>query len=210
MPWSGPFAAAKNAPPPRALDWALIQRFLHSIARTGRCGWRDFMILHLMAHYGLRTGEITRLTVEAIDWAERTLRVEQYKTHSWLTLPLSDETLELLRGYLRGGRRRSQRRELFLCARSPARPLDNSAVSTLFKLRARQSGLPLAQASAYALRHSFAMRLFARGVGIKTIGDLMGHNSLVSTAVYLRLQTEVLRDVALPVPSRGQSEGGAA
>jgi site-specific recombinase XerD len=54
------------------------------------------------------------------------------------------------------------------------------------------------------------MRLFARGVGIKTIGDLMGHNSLVSTAVYLRLQTDVLRDVALPVPSRRHAKGGAA
>ena len=77
------------------------------------------MILHLMAHYGLRTGEITRLTVDSIDWANRTLRVEQYKTHSWLTLPLSDPTLELLRGYLREGRRPSPRRELFLCARAP-------------------------------------------------------------------------------------------
>ena len=195
--------------PPRALDWSLIRRFLGSVKRTGLCGWRDFMILHLMAHYGLRTGEITRLTVDSIDWANRTLLVEQYKTHSWLTLPLSDEMLELLRGYLRAGRRRSRRRELFLCAKAPIRPLKNSAVSTLFKVRARQSGLPLVQASAYALRHSFAMRLFARGVGIKTIGDLMGHNSLVSTAVYLRLQTDVLRDVALPVPSRRHSKGGA-
>ena len=196
--------------PPRALDWALIQRFLRSIDRTGECGWRDFMILHLMAHYGLRTGEITRLTVDSIDWANRTLLVEQYKTHSWLTLPLSDETLELLRAYLREGRRRSRRRELFLCARAPVRPLKNSAVSVLFKVRARQSGLPIAHASAYALRHSFAMRLFARGVGIKTIGDLMGHNSLASTAVYLRLQTDVLREVALPVPTQPQRAGGAA
>ena len=54
----------------------------------------------------------------------------------------------------------------------------------------------------YSLRHSFAMRLFARGVGIKAIGDPTGHNSLVSTAVYLRLQTSVLRHVALPVPTK--------
>lgn len=188
--------------PPRALDWSLLQRFLRSIDRAGLCGWRDFMILHLMAHYGLRTGEITRLTLDSIDWERRTLLVEQYKTHSWLTLPLMDETLDLLRGYLREGRQPSRHRELFLCARSPVRPMANSAVSQLFKVRARQSGLPLAHASAYALRHSFAMRLLARGVGIKAIGDLMGHHSLVSTAVYLRLQTKALREVALPVPSR--------
>jgi site-specific recombinase XerD len=40
------------------------------------------------------------------------------------------------------------------------------------------------------------------------IGDLMGHNSIVSTAIYLRLHTEMLRDVALPVPSADETAGG--
>ncbi len=54
------------------------------------------------------------------------------------------------------------------------------------------------------------MRLFARGVGIKAIGDLLGHHSLVSTTIYLRLQTDVLRGVALPVPNQAKLQGGAA
>jgi len=49
-------------------------------------------------------------------------------------------------------------------------------------------------------RHAFAMRLLERGVGIKAIGDLLGHRSLESTCVYLRLQVDALRDVALPLP----------
>ncbi|MBI5385582.1 MAG: tyrosine-type recombinase/integrase [Verrucomicrobia bacterium] len=196
--------------PPRALDWPLLQRFLRSIPRTGRTGWRDFMLLHLMAHCGLRTAEIARLTVDAIDWSARSLLVEQFKTHSWLALPLMDQTLELLRRCLRDGRRASQRHELFLCAGAPSRPMTKGAVSQAFKDRARQSGLPIAHASAHALRHSSAMRLFARGVGIKAIGDLMGHHGLASTAVYLRLQTEGLREDALPVARRSRSEGGAA
>ena len=194
--------------PPRALDWELIQRFLHSIDRTSPCGWRDFMLLHLMAHYGLRTGEITRLLVDSIDWDNQALLVEQPKTHSWLKMPLLDETVVLLRRYLKDGRRQCPRGELFLCAKAPDRPLTKFAVSMIFKVHARRSGLPISHASAYALRHSFAMRLFGRGVGIKVIGDLMGHNSLRSTTVYLRLQTDVLRDVALPVPS-AQGAGGA-
>lgn len=196
--------------PPRALDWSLIQRFLHSIDRTDRCGWRDFMILHLMAHYGLRTGEITRLTLDAIDWKARTLRVERFKTQSWLVLPLLDQTLVLLRRYLQKERRPSQRGELFLRMIAPSRPLTTPGVCQIFKFRARRSGLPIAHASPYALRHSFAMRLFARGVGIKAIGDLLGHHSLVSTTIYLRLQTDVLRGVALPVPNQAKLQGGAA
>ena len=74
------------------------------------------------------------------------------------------------------------------------------AVSTRFKVHARRSGLPIAHASAYALRHSFAMRLLGAGVGVKLIGDLLGHRSLTSTSAYLRIQTDMLRDAALEVP----------
>jgi site-specific recombinase XerD len=60
----------------------------------------------------------------------------------------------------------------------------------------------------YSLRHSFAMRLLSRGVGIKAIGDVLGHRDLQSTRSYLRLDVHSLRDVALPVPRR-RSDGGA-
>jgi integrase/recombinase XerD len=168
------------------------------------------MMLHLMAHYGLRPGEVTRLTVDSINWEDRTLLVEQPKTCSWLTLPLMDETLDLLRRYLKEGRRQNGRMELFTSAIAPYGPVSNCNVVQLFKNRARKSGLPIAHASPYALRHSFAMRLFARGIGIKVIGDLMGHGSLVSTSIYLRLQTDALREVALPVPVEAGMKGGAA
>ena len=47
----------RNALPPRALDWKLVQEFLRSIDRRSKTGWRDYMMLHLMAYYGLRPGE---------------------------------------------------------------------------------------------------------------------------------------------------------
>ncbi len=196
--------------PPRALDWNFIRKLLRSVDRTDRSGWRDFMMLHLMAYYGLRPGEVTRLTVDSIHWEDRTLLVEQPKTRSCLTLPLLDATLDLLRRYLEEGRRQTQRAELFSTTRAPYRPVSHGAINQVFKNRARKAGLPIMRASPYSLRHSFAMRLFARGVGIKAIGDLMGHGSLVSTFVYLRLQTKMLREVALPVPRTAAIPGGAA
>jgi len=162
----------------------------------------------LMAHYGLRPGETIRLTLESINWKDRTMIVEQPKTRSSLVLPLSEETIGLLRRYLDSGRRKRPSGPLFQTACAPIRPMTKYGASVIFRLRARKSALPLADATSYSLRHSFAMRLFARGVGIKTIGDLMGHGSIASTAVYLRLQTDVLRDVALPVPSGCGRKGG--
>jgi integrase/recombinase XerD len=187
--------------PPRALDWRGVQGLLRSIDRSSRSGWRDYTILYLMAHYGLRPSEIVTLRLDSIDWSAKTLHVEQRKTCSVLVLPMADRTLSVLRRYLHRGRPGSHRPELFLRARSPAGALKHTAVSDIFEKRARQSGLPLDEYSAYSLRHAFAMRLLRGGVGVKTIGDLLGHRSLESTCQYLRLDVSMLRTVALPVPT---------
>ena len=186
--------------PPRAIPWATVQELLRSIDRRQSMGWRDYTILYLLAHYGLRPCEVVALRLDSIDWEAKTLRVEQRKTRSVLLLPLADRTLRVIKRYLSAGRPGSTRAELFLRARGPSGAIKNTAVCNLYQARAARSGLALQGTSAYCLRHSFAMRLLERGVGIKTIGDVLGHRGLESTCVYLRLQLDALRDVALPVP----------
>src|SRR5437660_79990 len=68
--------------PPRALTWPLVQRLLRSIDRRSRLGWRDYAILHLMAHYGLRPSEIVTLTLGSIEWQAKTVAVKQCKHSS--------------------------------------------------------------------------------------------------------------------------------
>jgi integrase/recombinase XerD len=186
--------------PPRALPWALVGRLLSSIDRTSRSGWRDYTMLHLMAYYGLRASEISDLRVDRIDWNARSCRVEQRKTHCDLILPLSDRTVSLLRRYLRHGRPKTTHPQLFLRARNPAGRIRHTAVCDVFYKRARESGLSLQEYSSYSLRHAFAMRLLQRGVGVKAIGDCLGHHSLEATCVYLRLNVAALRTVGLPLP----------
>jgi integrase/recombinase XerD len=192
--------AYRDELPPRALSWELVQKLLRSVDLKSKAGWRDYMILHFMAYYGLRASEIAALRVEDIDWCAKTCRVEQRKTQSDLLLPLSDRTLTLLQRYLRHRHPASPLPQLFVRVRRPTGGLHHYAICDIFYKRAAQSGLPLDGYSSYCLRHSFAMRLLQRGVGVKAIGDLLGHRSLEATCVYLRLDTSALRAVALPVP----------
>ena len=194
--------------PPRALDWTTVRRLLASIRRRGPRDWRDYAILHLMAYYGLRPSEVAALRLDSIDWQAGTLRVEQRKTRSVLVLPLDDRTLRLLRRYLQVARPNNDLPQLFLRIRSPIAAIKHYGVIEVFSYRARRSGLPLDGVSSYSLRHSFAMRLLRRGVGIKAIGDLLGHRSLEATCVYLRVDTDMLRTVALPVPTIMSVGGG--
>ena len=160
-----------------------------------------------MTHYGLRTGEISSLRLDSIDWKAGELRVVQNKTRSALVLPLTVQAAAVLKRYLRRGRPHTERGELFLTVLAPIGPLTTPAIGALFRRRARHSGLPLASNSPYGLRHGFALRLLGQGVGVKAIGDLLGHRSLESTCVYLRLHAEALREVALPMPPLPTNSG---
>lgn len=194
--------------PPRALEWNTVRKLLASIRRSAPRDWRDYAILHLMACYGLRPSEVAALRVDSIDWEAGTLRVEQRKTGSVLILPLAERTLRLLRRYLQIARPDYALPQLFLRVRSPIKALRNYGVIDVFNYRVAKSGLDLEGASSYALRHAFAMRLLRQGVGIKAIGDLLGHRSLEATCVYLRVDTDMLRTVALPVPTHPSVSGG--
>lgn len=190
----------RDEKPPRAIAWEMTQRLLESIDRSTSMGERDYAMLFLMAHYGLRTGEIPPLTMDSIDWKHHVLRVGQSKTRSTLVLPMAAPVERVLKRYLRRGRPRTSRAELFLTVLAPIGPMTTNSINGVFQRRVQKSGLPLRAASPYGLRHGFAMRLLEQGVGMKAIGDLLGHTHLESTSVYLRLQTEALREVALPLP----------
>ena len=53
---------------------------------------------------------------------------------------------------------------------------------------------------AHVLRHTLATRLHRRGVGLKAIADLLGHQGLNTTARYAQVDVEELRQAALPWP----------
>jgi integrase/recombinase XerD len=185
---------------PRARTWDQVQALLESIDRSNAFGRRDFTILYLAAAYGLRSGELVRLTLDDLDWRKRTLRIEQTKTKQALQLPMTDEAANVLIAYLRQARPQSQYRQLFLRWRAPERPLRPATVHDVLERRIRHSGLELPPLGTHALRHSLAVHLLRQGATVKTVGDTLGHRDLRSTAIYLRLQVEDLRDVGLPVP----------
>ncbi len=190
---------------PRALPWETVQTFLRAIDRRTPKGRRDFAIFLLMATYGWRASDVAALTLDAIEWRARRIRVVLRKGGTPLVLPLTDDVGAALTAYLRHGRPRLACRQVFLRCRAPAGAIERTAVTDAFQRWARRSGLPLSFQGPHCLRHSYAVHLLRRGVSLKTIGDVLGHRTAEATCVYLRLSTDDLRDVALPLPRTSAS-----
>lgn len=185
---------------PCHLPWETVRQLLHSIDRSDFSGLRDHAMLYLMAGYGLRSCEVVSLTLDDIDWRKSTLRIAQRKTRNQLSLPLTDAAGEVLIGYLKKRKQDLPYRELFLRVRAPSGTLKPTGVVEAFQHRVRRSGLTIAYQGPHCLRHSYAVHLLRQGASVKAIGDLLGHRDAESTCIYLRLATEDLRLVALPVP----------
>lgn len=157
----------------------------------------------LMTTHGLRSCDVVALTLGDIQWRAGRICIRQSKTGRPLDLPLTDEVSVAIQEYLKQVPRHGAYRQVFLRVRAPSGILKPTAVTEAFQAWSRRSGLGIPFKGAHCIRHSYALHLLRQGVPLKTIGDLMGHRSPESTAVYLRLATEDLRAVALalPVPS---------
>jgi integrase/recombinase XerD len=181
-----------------------IERALKA-ARCDRSplGRRDYGIMMLLSTYGLRGGEIIGLRLSDIDWRHERLRIRHTKTGAYSELPLLRGPADALLDYLKHGRPATTLREVFLRALAPYRPLSGrGALHATVGRRLRAVGVSLTgKRGAHVLRHSRAVSLLSGGVPIKVIGDVLGHRSERSTAVYLKLATDDLRAVALDLPA---------
>jgi integrase/recombinase XerD len=186
---------------PRSLPWSTIEAFLNSIDRDSPIGKRDYAMFSLMTTYGMRACDVVALTLDDIHWRDGQIHIRQSKTSQPLELPLTDEVSDAIQDYLKKIPRYGTHREVFLRLKAPGGILRPTAVIEAFQAWSGRSGLEIPFKGAHCIRHSFALNLLRRGTSLKTIGDLLGHRSPESTTVYLRLATEDLRTVALPLPT---------
>jgi len=165
-------------------------------------GVRDYAILLLLATYGLRAGEVCRLQLGDIDWRGEQLWIRHSKTGARSCLPLLRSVGQAILDYVRRARPPSKAREVFLRLNAPRGAfMTNTALYCLLRRHMTRTGLRLnGKRGPHVFRHARAASLLRAGVPLKTIGDLLGHRSVSSTAEYLKLDDQELRNVALPLP----------
>jgi integrase len=189
--------------PRRALSWRDVQRLLRSVDTSSRGGLRDHALLLMMSTYGLGAGEVIRLQLQDIDWNAATLHVVRPKTGVAFTLPLMPAVAKALAFYLRDGRPPNiPHRYVFVRVTMPFSPLSASAaIRHMIVKHAKAAGLNAPYLGSHVLRHSHAARQVDLGIRPRVLSDLLGHRDPEAISAYVRIATETLRDVSLPVPT---------
>lgn len=180
---------------PEAFSEDDVARMLANLRLETPYDLRERAIVLLLLYCGLRTGELTTLGLDDINWRKKTLTVRERKNRVSLVLPLLGPVEEALRDYVTRSRRPDAESEwLFVPVRVRQRaPLTCSLMNMIVKQFLRRCGL---EGSARNFRHTLATRLINDGVSLETIAAVLGHSSTKSTLTYTKVHVKALREVA--------------
>jgi len=195
-----PAKALRNPRKPRNLPHFLsseeLARLLAAPPGNTSMGLRDRAILETMYSAGLRVSEVVGLNQSDLDLRAEILRVRG-KGRKERLAPIGSFAVRALRRWLEVRR---------LHASEPAGPnapvfvnrfgrrLTTRSVARMLEKYLRTAGLDR-RTTPHSLRHSFATHLLDRGADIRSVQELLGHKSLVTTQIYTHVSTASLRAV---------------
>src|SRR5689334_21712219 len=193
--------SARQARIPSVWDPGEVARIVEAIDRDNPCGKRDYAIILLIARLGLRGVDIRRLEFADFDWAGNRLFVVQAKTGDRVQLPLLKEVGWAVIDYIRHGRPDSDCPQVFLRHLAPIGPFsEQDHLHQILVKHARVAHVPVSEKrrhGMHSLRHTLATRLMEGGTPVEQIADILGHQSVQSTGVYLKSSLGLLSKCAL-------------
>src|SRR5437763_664172 len=181
---------------PEGPEWKQVQRLLESVRGNSAADLRARAVLCLLAVYGLRSGEISRLLLNDFDWRLETFTVNHSKRGGAQKYPLQREVGNAILNYIRKARPRTSCSNLFLTLNPPYRAIGGSALWKITSRRMQVAGIRCRRRGPHCLRHACATHLLEQGASLNEIGDLLGHRDFRSTSIYAKVHLQQLRRVA--------------
>lgn len=154
---------------------------------------RNHAIIETLYGSGLRVSELTDLRISRLSLDEGYVMVEG-KGEKQRLVPLSPVAIELIKEYLEarksGEIKKGNEDILFLNRRGAS--LTRVMVFYIIRDAALCAGIGK-KVSPHTLRHSFATHLLEGGANLRAIQEMLGHESIATTEIYLHLDRSRLR-----------------
>lgn len=169
-------------------------------------GQRDRLILEVLYATGIRVGELVNIKLEDIDYFKKEIRILG-KGNKERIAEFGDYCLDMINLFIKNGRQDILQKHHITCdyliINEHGKKITTRGVEMLLDEVVKKASIKK-HISPHMIRHSFATHLLNQGCDILTVQQLLGHESLESTAIYTHVSNERLREVYLKCHPRGR------
>lgn len=161
-------------------------------------GYRDRMMMEVLYATGMRRNELRCLRVDDIDYQEKTVLIREGKGSKDRVVPINETALSYIRNYVEDVRpklmkqyKSKQDTKRLVVGSEKAEIHENTITSTL-KIYFKQAKLKK-KVTVHSFRHTCATHLLQKGMPLRHVQELLGHEKLDTTIRYLSLSVKDLQ-----------------
>ena len=180
-----------------------LEKLLNSPTTDNVLGIRDSLILELLYSTGIRVSELIDIKVKNINFNEKRIKIlgkgnkERYVLYGNVCEKKLNKYLKESRNIF------NKNNSEFLILNKNGQKITPRFIQKLMKKYQKLAGITV-NVTPHTLRHTFATHLLEGGADLKSVQELMGHESLSSTQVYTHITSERLRSVYLKTHPRAK------
>ena len=178
---------------PNFLNYEEIMQIFDTIDTSTPLGLRNRCVVEVLYDTGVRVSELVNIKIKDIDFSEKTISIVG-KGSKQRIVYFGDYLYDVLKDYINSARNilldKNNTEELILNSRG--NKITTRGIEKIIDDIVNKASLKH-KISPHVLRHTFATHMLNGGSDIKTIQQLLGHESLSTTGIYTHISNDVLR-----------------
>lgn len=196
--------ASHNRRLPTILTTCEIRKIFDVFRSNNKISVRNRAIIELMYGSGLRVGEVLSLELSNLSMNDGFVKVlgKGSKERIVPVIPSTRNALSIYMKIRRSFKGSDSSPLLFLA--TTGSPLTRTAVWVIVKRATKKAGIEK-RVHPHTFRHSCATHLMEEGANLRVIQELLGHESIETTQIYMQLSKQQLKEVMLRCHPRSKA-----
>jgi len=188
---------------PKYLEYNELEKLINTPDIKTDIGIRDSLVLEMLYSTGIRVSELVNIKINDIDKSNKEIRILGKGSKERIVL-FGKVLLDKLNLYLNTVYEKyNVNNSPYLFLNQHGNKLNDRIVRMIVDDNMIKAGINK-KISPHTLRHTYATHMLNSGADIKTVGDLLGHESISTTTIYTHLSNEQLKRVYLNAHPRAK------